>query len=251
MSINYRQIRLILVIFFVLLFPFVQRQWFNLYLFNTNSLSFYSILYYLSGIICQVLICLYYLNNFTYYQFNNKDYKINRVIKGKTLLILILLTIIPLSIIISNYFNINLDLIINLLENQSFFASIKIFNNIYIIFIITIFLIFKQTKILTKKLVLINFFLITLFIWYSQINNINIDTKFMLNNYLKLDNSNFTNIIFLLIIEIIYFLWSFLSNKNNLSDWVVHYPLKADIYNFLKIIFFYLFVIVYYSILEQ
>jgi len=111
-------------------------------------------------------------------------------------------------------------------------------------------LIFKQTKILTKKLVLINFFLITLFIWYSQINNINIDNKFILNNYLKLDNSNFSNIIFLFIIEIIYFLWSFLSNKNNLSDWAVHYPLKKDIFNVLKIIIFYLFVIVYYSILE-
>ena len=250
MSINYRQIRLILVISFVLIFPFVQRQWFNLYLFNTNSLSFYSILYYLSGIICPGLICFYSLNNFTYYQFNIKDFKNNRLIKGKTLLTLILLTIIPLAIIISNYLYINLDLIFNLFDDKSFLASISIFNNIYIIFIITILLIFKQTKILTKKLVLINFFLITLFIWYSQINNINIDNKFILNDYLKLDNSNFSNIIYLFIIEIIYFLWSFLSNKNNLSDWVVHYPLKTDIFNFLKIIFFYLFVIVYYSILE-
>ena len=250
MSINYRQIRLILVISFVLIFPFVQKQWFNLYLFNTNSLSFYSILYYLSGIICPVIICLYSLNNFTYYQFNIKDFKNNPVIKGKTLLTLILLTIIPLSIIIANYLYINLDLIINLFEYQSFLPSIRIFSNIYIIFIITIFLIFKQTKILTKKLVLINFFVITLFIWYSQINNINIDNKFILNNYLKLDNSNFSNIIFLFIIEIIYFLWSFLSNKNNLSDWAVHYPLKKDIFNVLKILIFYLFVIVYYSILE-
>ncbi len=250
MSINYRQIKLILVISFVLIFPFVQRQWYNLYLFNTNSLSFYSILYYLSGIICPGLICLYSLNNFTYYQFNINDFKKNQVIKGKKLLTLILLTIIPLSIIISNYLYINLDLIIKLFEDQSFLDSISIFHNSFIIFIITIFLIFKQTKILTKKFVLINFFLITLFIWYSQINNINIDNKFILNNYLKLDNSNFSNIIFLFIIEIIYFLWSFLSSKNNLSDWAVRYPLKTDLYNFLKIIYFYLFVIVYYSILE-
>ena len=250
MRINYRQIRLILVIFFVLIFPFVQRQWFNLYLFNTNSLSFYSILYYLSGTICPVLICLYSLNNFTYYQFNIKDPKNNRVIKGKTLLTLILLTIIPLSVIIANYLYINLDLIINLFEDQSFLASIRIFHNSYIIFIITIFLIFKQTKILTKKLVLINFFLITLFIWYSEINNINIDNIINLNNYLNLYNSNFNNIVCLFIIEIIYSLWSFLSNKNNLSDWVVYYPLKKDIFNVLKIIIFYLFVIFYYSILE-
>ncbi len=249
MSINYRQIRLILVISFVLIFPFVQRQWFNLYLFNTNSLSFYSILYYLSGIICPSLICFYSLNNFTYYQFDIKDFKNNRLIKGKTLLTLILLTIIPLAIIISDYLYINLDLIFNLFDEQSFLPS-SILTNSYIIFIIIILLIFKQTKIITKKLVLINFLLITLFIWYSQINNINIDNKFILNDYLNLDNSNFSNIIYLFIIEIIYFLWSFLSNKNNLSDWVVHYPLKTDIFKFLKIIFFYLFVIVYYSILE-
>ena len=250
MSINYRKIRLILVISFVLIFPFIQRQWLNLYLFNTNSLSFYSILYYFSGIITPGLICLYSLNNFTYYQFNINDFKNNQVIKGKKLLTLILLTIIPLSIIIANYLYINLDLINKLFEDQGFLASISIFNNSFIIFIITIFLIFKQTKILAKKLVLINFFLIKLFIWYSQINNINIDNKFILNNYLNLDNSNFSNIIFLFIIEIIYFLWSFLSNKNNLSDWAVQYPLKTDIFNVLKIIYFYLFVIVYYSILE-
>ena len=250
MSINYRKIRLILVSSFVLIFPLIQGQWLNLYLFNTNSLSFYSILYYLSGIITPGLICLYSLNNFTYYQFNNNDFKNNQVIKGKKLLTLILLTIIPLSIIIANYLYINLDLINKLFEDQGFLASISIFNNSFIIFIITIFLIFKQTKILTKKLVLINFFIITLFIWYSQINNVNLDNKFILNNYLNLDNSNFSNIIFLFIIEIIYYLWSFLSNKNNLSDWTVHYPLKKDIFNVLKIIYFYLFVIVYYSILE-
>jgi len=250
LSINYRKIRLILVSSFVLIFPFIQGQWLNLYLFNTNSLSFYSILYYLSGIICPVLICLYSLNNFTYYQFNINDFKNNRIIKGKTLLTLILLTIITLSYIIANYLYINLDLIINLFEDQSFLSSISIFHNSYIIFIITIFLIFKQTKILTKKLVLINFFLIKLFIWYSQINNINIDNKFILNNYLNLDNCNFSNIIFLFIIEIIYFLWSFLSNNKNLSDWVVHFPHNKDIFNVLKIIIFYLFVIVYYSILE-
>ena len=240
MSINYRQIRLILVISFVLIFPFVQKQWFNLYLFNTNSLSFYSILYYLSGIICPVIICLYSLNNFTYYQFNIKDFKNNRVIKGKTLLTLILLTIIPLSIIIANYLYINLDFITNLFWDNIFLSNIRISQPVYFIFIITFFLIFKQTRILIKKMVLINFFFITLFIWHSQINNINIDNNFVLNNYFKLDNLNFINIIFLFVIEIIYYLWSFISYKNNLSDWVVKNPLKTDILNGLKILIFYL-----------
>ena len=250
MIINYRQIRVILIIFFVLIFPFVQRQWFNLYLFNRNNLSFYSLLYYLSGVICPILISLYSLNNFTYYQFNIKNFSNNKLIKGKTLLTLILLTIIPLSVLIANYLYINIDLIINLFGGKSFIPHLNILQQSYIIFIITILLIFKQTRVLLKKLVLINFFLITLYIWYSQINNINIDDNFLLINYLKLDNSNFINIIFLFGIEITYYLWSFISNKNNLSDWIVQKPLRIEILNGFKILCFYLFVIVYYSILE-
>ena len=250
MIINYRQIRVILIIFFVLIFPFVQRQWFNLYLFNSNNLSFYSLLYYLSGVICPILISLYSLNNFTYYQFNIKNFSNNKLIKGKTLLTLILLTIIPLSVLIANYLYINIDLIINLFGGKSFIPHLNILQQSYIIFIITILLIFKQTRVLLKKLVLINFFLITLYIWYSQINNINIDDNFHLINYLKLDNSNFINIISLFGIEITYYLWSFISNKNNLSDWIVQKPLRIEILNGFKILCFYLFVIVYYSILE-
>jgi len=248
--INYKQIRLILIITFILTFPFVQKQWFNLYLFNSNSLSFYSILYYLSGIICPILIILYSLNKFTYYKFNLINFKNNKTIRGKKLLILVLLTIIPLSFFITNYLYINLDLITNLFGDNIFLANIKITQPVYFIFIISCLLIFKQTRILIKKLVLINFFFITFFIWYSQINNINIDNNFLLNNYLNLDNSNFINIIFLFVIEIIYYLWSFISYKNNLSDWVVNNPLRTDLLNGLKIFIFYSFVIVYYSILE-
>ena len=250
MIINYKQIRLILIISFVLTFPFVQKQWFNLYLFNSNSLSFYSILYYFSGIICPVLIILYSLNKFTYYQFNLKNFKNNNFIKGKTLLILVLLTIIPLSFSITNYLYINLDFITNLFGDNIFLPNIGINQPFYFIFIISFFLIFKQIRILIKKLVLINYFFITLIIWYSQINNINIDNNLLLNNYLKLDNLNFLNIIILFVIEFIYYLWSFISYKNNLSDWVVNNPLRKDIKNILKILIFYSFVIVYYSILE-
>ena len=250
MIINYKQIRLILIITFVLTFPFVQKQWFNLYLFDRNSLSFYSILYYLSGIICPVLIILYSLNKFTYYQFNLKNFKNNKIIKGRILLILVLLTIIPLSFFITNYLYINLDLITNLFVDNIFLPNIRITQPVYFIFIISFFLIFKQTRILIKKLVLINFFFITLFIWYSHINNINISNNFILKSYLKFDNSNFINIIILFVIEILYYLWSFISYKNNLSDWVVNIPLKTDFLNGLKILIFYSFVIVYYSIIE-
>ncbi len=248
MIINYKQIRLILIITFVLTFPFVQKQWFNLYLFNRNSFSFYSILYYLSGIICPILIILYSLNKFTYYQFNFKNFENNKIIKGKTLLIFVFLTIIPLSFLITNYLYLNLNLITNLFGDNIFLPNIRITQHLYFIFIISFFLILKKTRILIKKLVLINFFFMTLFIWYSQINNI--DNNFVINNYLKLNNSNFINIIFLFLIEIIFYFWSFISYKNNLSDWVVNKPLITDFFNGLNIIIFYSFVIVYYSILE-
>ena len=55
--------RLFVTLSFLLIIPFVQKQWFNLYLFNINDITFYSILYYLSGIICPALICLNSLND--------------------------------------------------------------------------------------------------------------------------------------------------------------------------------------------
>jgi len=67
--------KLLVTLSFLLILPFVQKQWFNLYLFNINDISFYSILYYLSGTICPSLVCLNSLKNYTYYSFNKN--KIN------------------------------------------------------------------------------------------------------------------------------------------------------------------------------
>ena len=61
---------LLVTLSFLLILPFVQKQWFNLYSLNINDISFYSILYYLSGAICPSLVCLNSLKNYTYYDFN-------------------------------------------------------------------------------------------------------------------------------------------------------------------------------------
>ena len=66
--------KLIVTLSFLLILPFVQKQWFNLYSLNINDISFYSILYYLSGAICPSLVCLNSLKNYTYYKFNKDKF---------------------------------------------------------------------------------------------------------------------------------------------------------------------------------
>ena len=240
---------LIITLSLLLILPFVQKQWFNLYLFNINDISIYSILYYLSGTICPSLICLNSLNNFTLYKFNKKNINSKKIIKGKALLLLVIISLILLSYLIVDYFYITFDFITNL-----FLEGIKIqqpdfLQFSFIIFFIAIFLIFKNPRLLFKKLILVNFIFISFFIWYLQINNINLDDQFHIYKYYALDNIHLINVFNLIAIEIFYYIWSFLSYKSNLSDWIIHIPKKGDIIPFLKNLFFYFFIIIYYSVL--
>ena len=68
--IKFSLLRLSIIILLVILFPLVQKQWLNLYLFDINNLSIYKLLYYLSGLFVPVLVIINSLNKFTYYQFN-------------------------------------------------------------------------------------------------------------------------------------------------------------------------------------
>ena len=241
--------KLIITLSFLLIIPFVQKQWFNLYLFNINNISIYSILYYISGTICPSLICLNSLNNFTYYKFNSNKIKSNKTLNGRGLLFLVALNLIILSFLITYYFYVNFDFISNL-----FFEGIKVpqfdlFQLFIIIFLIAILLIFKKYRILFKKLILVNFIFISFYIWYLQINNIYIDDKLQIYKFFSFNNINLINVFILITIEICYFTWSFLSYKTNLSDWIVQSPQKRDILPILKILLFYFFIIIYYSIL--
>ena len=117
------------------------------------------------------------------------------------------------------------------------------------ILLIAILLIFKKSRVLFKKLILGNFVLISFYIWYIQINNINIDNQFYIYRYLGLNNLNLINIFILFAIEIFYFTWSFISYKTNLSDWIVCIPQKKDIIPFLNMFIVYFFIIIYYFLL--
>jgi len=106
--------RLLVSLSFLLILPFVQKQWFNLYSININDISFYSILYYLSGAICPFLVYVNSLKNYTYYNFTKDKIHNIKIIKGKRLLFLVAINLIFLSYLISDYIYINFDLILNL-----------------------------------------------------------------------------------------------------------------------------------------
>ena len=100
-----------------------------------------------------------------------------------------------------------------------------------------------------KKIILVNFFLITCLIWYSEINNLLLKDTFIIINIFKFENINYINILFLLFIELTYYFWSYLSSSTYLSDWRVPILSKSEILPIFKIIIFYLLILLYYSIL--
>ena len=236
---------LLITLSFLLILPFAQKQWFNLYLFNINDISFYSILYYLSGTICPYLVCLNSLNNFTYYNFNKNKIFSKNVITGKLLFFLIAINLIFLSYFIFDYLYINFDLICNLFFERINLPSPDIFQFSFFMILISIFLIFKKFRLLLKKLILVNFILISFYLWHVQIKNINVDDQFHIYKYFGLNNLDLINVFILISIEISYFTWSLLSYKTNLSDWIVRRPQRVDFIPLLKIIIFYFFIIIY------
>ena len=238
---------LLITLSFLLILPFVQKQWFNLYLFNISNISFYSILYYLSGTICPSLVCFNSLKNYTYYNFNKSKIYSKNIIKGKRLLFLVVINLIFLSYFIANYIYINFDLIFNLFIQGINLPKLDIIQLCFFIFLISILLIFKKSRFLLKKLILVNFILISFYLWYLQIKNINVDDQFHIYGYFGLDDLNLINLFILIAIEISFFSWSFLSYKTNLSDWIVRKPQRSDVIPILNMFIFYFFIIIYYS----
>jgi len=241
--------KLLVTLTFLLILPFVQKQLFNLYSFNINDISFYSILYYLSGAICPSLVCLNSLKNYTYYNFNEDKIHSKTIIKGKRLLFLVAINLIFLSYFISDYVYINLDLIFNLFFEGINVPKPDIPQLSFFIFLISILLIFKKSRFLLKKIILVNFILISLYLWHLQINNISVDDQFYIYRYFGLNDLNLINLFILVAIEISFYTWSFLSYKTNLSDWIVPKHEKGDVIPFLNMFIFYFFIIIYYSIL--
>ena len=240
---------LLVTLSILLILPFVQKQWFNLYSLNINDISFYSILYYLSGAICPSLVCLNSLKNYTYYDFNKDKINNIKIIKGKRLLFLVAINLIFLSYLIADYIYINFDLILNLFLGGINVPKLDIPQLSFFIFLISILLIFKKSRLLLKKVILVNFILISLNLWHLQINNISVDDQFHIYRYFVLDDLNLINLFILIAIEFSFFTWSLISYKTNLSDWILPKPQKGDLIPILNMFIFYFFIIIYYSIL--
>mgnify|MGYP000094235329 CR=1 FL=1 len=139
MIIKFSLLRLSIIILLVIIFPLVQKQWLNLYLFDINNLSIYKLLYYLSGLIVPILVIINSLNKFTYYKFNflkKNNYKYD--ISGKSLFLITLVILSILSILISNYIFINLKIILNLLmSNNEYLVQYDIDKQILFVVIIS------------------------------------------------------------------------------------------------------------------
>ena len=159
-----KRLLLLVTISFILILPFVQKQWFNLYSLNINDISFYSILYYLSGAICPSLVYINSLKNYTDYSFTKDKIHSKKIIKGKKLLFLVAINLIFLSYLIADYIYINFDLIFNLFLEGIKLPKPDIPQLSFFIFLISILLIFKKSRFLLKKIILINFILISLYL---------------------------------------------------------------------------------------
>ena len=194
-------------------------------------------------------MCLNSLKNYTHYNFDKNKFHNKNIIKGKRLLFLVAINLIFLSYFIADYIYINFDLIFNLFLEGINVPKADILHFSFFIFLISILLIFKKTRLLLKKLILVNFILISLYLWHLQINNISVDDQFHIYRYFGLNDLNLVNLFILVAIEISFYTWSFLSYKTNLSDWIVPKPQKGDVIPFLNIFIFYFFIIIYYSIL--
>ncbi len=241
--------KLLVTLSILLILPFVQKQWLNLYSLNINDISFYSILYYLSGAICPLLVYINSLRNYTYYNFTKDKIHSIKIIKGKRLLFLVTINLIFLSYFIADYIYINFDLIINIFLEGINLPKLDFPQLSFFIFLISILLIFKKSRFLLKKIILVNFILISLYLWHLQINNISVDDQFHIYRYFGLNDLNLINLFILVAIEISFYTWSYISYKTNLSDWIVPKPQKGDVIPFLNIFIFYFFIIIYYSIL--
>ena len=249
MIIKYSLIRLSIIFLLVIIFPFIQKQWLNLYLFDINSFSLYRLLYYLSGLIIPILVIINSLNKFTYYKFNHHTKKNNNDISGKILLITTLILLITLSILLSRYTFINLKIFLDLfINNNSILVKFNIDKQILFSVVISILLLFDKTKFLIKKFTLINFFIFSIISWYSRINNSNLIDIAPFNIF-KFGNLNFLNVTYVLAIEIVFYLWSYISFGSYLSDWNVPKPHKNVILPIMNIFIFYFLIILYYSIL--
>ena len=232
------------------LFPIVQDQWLNIFLLNEFEFSYYSILYFFSGLLFPILVINNSLSNFFYYKFNSSKYQSKKL---QFIGYLVIFTILFLSILIIRYFIFSINYIIPQIDLNIYF-DIKL--KIFVLLILMILLLINKTKRILKKLILLNFFIICFINWSSYFLNLQgidifINKNISNNSYYEFNNLNLLNTFYLFIFEVFYYFWSFITYQNNLSDWSINYPKKSDFIPVSKIIIFYLGVLIYYLIFRR
>ena len=228
----------------------MQDQWLNIFLLNKDEFSYYSILYFISGFLFPIVIINNSLKNFFYYKFSSNKYKSNKL---RSIGYLVTFTLLVLSILIIRYFILSINYIIPQIDLNSYF-DIKL--KILLLLIVMILLLINKTKRIIKKLFLLIFFIIFFINWSTYNMNLHgiesfINKYISDNNYYDFNNLNILNISYLFILEIFYYLWSFITYQNNLSDWSITTPKKVDFIPLSKITIFYFGVLIYYLIFKR
>ena len=237
-------------LFLVPLFPIVQDQWLNIFLLNKFEFSYYPIIYFLSGFLFPILVINNSLSNFYKYKFNPNKFKSKKL---NFISYLITFTVLILSILTIKYFIFSIRYIVPQVDLNIYF-DIKL--EILSLLIVIILLSINKTKMIIKKLVLLNFFIICFVSWTIYALDL-LGFEIFINKYISntglydYKNLNILNIFYLLIFEIFYYIWSFLSHKDNLSDWSIPYPKEADLIPLTKITIFYIGVLSYYLIFNR
>ena len=240
---------LFILVLLVNLYPIAQRQWLNLSLLEIDGINLYSNLYLISGLLFPIIIFIISNTNFLIYKFSENKINKNSI---NNLSIFVISNLLILSFLITNYIFVFIDLCLNINNSLYTTQSFNLFPRFLIFLTIILFLLFNNSKIFIKRFILFIYVFISLLIWLKLNNTLILDFNYFskqLNFYslFEIKDLNILNIIYLILIEITYYFWSYLSYKNNLSDWKVIKPKRIDFYPLLIMLIFYLFMTLYYS----
>ena len=205
----------------------------------------------MSGYLFPIILVFNSYNNFSDYQFINYN---GQEIKNYYRYISFI--VFPILLFFSTLITKYLIYLFSKINNDSF--QFLDFNNLQFIFILifSFLLLIKKTKKKVKGLYLSCYLINFLIYWTINTYQLNISNSFLNENYINKFissnlNFNYVNVIFLFLLEILYFIWSFIAYKNNLSDWRIPIPKKGNLYPLVNIFLFYFGLIVYFYIFRN
>ena len=205
----------------------------------------------MSGYLFPIILIFYSLNNFSDYQFINDN---GKEIKNcfRYISFIVFPVLLFFSTLITKYF----IYLFSIINNDSF--NFLDFNKLQFIFILifSFSLLIKKTKKKVKSLYLISYLINFSIYWTINTYSFNISNIFLNEKYInKFISSNldfnYINILFLFLLEILYFVWSYIAYKNNLSNWRIPKPRKNNLKPLVNIFLFYLGLFVYFNIFRN